>query len=313
MSLSIYAMLGVTRSSSLSEIKAAYREKAKQYHPDISGNSEDFVALTKAYNEILNQHNAVTPCKPSIALKEGVLHVTVTLPSDYVYHGGVLLLEGKNGLCATCHGHGYTIDLTKTCDKCDGTGFVFQQKGMLRVQKECPQCHGDGRGEKRLCTACDGTGQSALQHSFPLHVPAGITLGSPVLFSKSDGYLMDIVATFDVALPKYTRKNTDIYCRVVVSFADICLGGEYRLLLPSGQRHLIRWKAGETQIKLEHKGLPRQTTHGLQCGACYITLVPRIPKVMSEKQKNLMLQWKHEESKRLSKEGSVNRLSSAKT
>lgn len=47
-----YKILGVRENASLSEIKRAYREKVKMYHPDSSGNlthKDDFNKVVKAY------------------------------------------------------------------------------------------------------------------------------------------------------------------------------------------------------------------------------------------------------------------------
>ncbi len=53
-----YEILGVEKNSSALEIKKAYREKIKKYHPDINPNiSNDFVIkITKAY-EVLSNEN----------------------------------------------------------------------------------------------------------------------------------------------------------------------------------------------------------------------------------------------------------------
>lgn len=49
-----HAILGVTSSSSLQEIRDAYRSKSKKYHPDVGGEEWAFRILYQAY-EILSQ------------------------------------------------------------------------------------------------------------------------------------------------------------------------------------------------------------------------------------------------------------------
>lgn len=46
----LYDLLDVAAHASAAEIKAAYRLAAKRAHPDSGGDSEHFIALTRAYN-----------------------------------------------------------------------------------------------------------------------------------------------------------------------------------------------------------------------------------------------------------------------
>lgn len=49
-----YKILGVKPDADLETIKAAYKEKAKQHHPDAGGESEEFRKIKQAYDLLLN-------------------------------------------------------------------------------------------------------------------------------------------------------------------------------------------------------------------------------------------------------------------
>ncbi len=60
-----YDVLGVPRGAAEDAIKAAYRKKAKQHHPDLNrdGNSDEFVRVQAAYDWFEGTHAAKTPAE----------------------------------------------------------------------------------------------------------------------------------------------------------------------------------------------------------------------------------------------------------
>jgi curved DNA-binding protein CbpA len=51
----LYALLGVSRTASPSDIKAAFRRKVKDSHPDVGGDPEDFHLLKLAYDVLTDE------------------------------------------------------------------------------------------------------------------------------------------------------------------------------------------------------------------------------------------------------------------
>ena len=58
-----YNILGIPKNASIREIKNAFRQKAKAYHPDINktkGAHEKFIDINEAYAYLMNLHNRET-------------------------------------------------------------------------------------------------------------------------------------------------------------------------------------------------------------------------------------------------------------
>jgi hypothetical protein len=57
-----YEILGLTGSSTIEEIKKAYRRKARLYHPDINPSSDAkdmFISITEAYEFLITNHDKI--------------------------------------------------------------------------------------------------------------------------------------------------------------------------------------------------------------------------------------------------------------
>jgi len=61
-----YKILGASRDDSLSEIKKAFKIKAKKYHPDKGGDIDTFIQVRKAYEEIIGEKKKELQSKISL-------------------------------------------------------------------------------------------------------------------------------------------------------------------------------------------------------------------------------------------------------
>lgn len=48
--MSYYEILGIDKNATIQEIKRAYRNKSKEFHPDSGGSEEEFVSIKKAFD-----------------------------------------------------------------------------------------------------------------------------------------------------------------------------------------------------------------------------------------------------------------------
>lgn len=104
MSLTLYGNLGVDRTATVEEIKAAYMTLARQHHPDRGGDTERMAEVTSAY--------AVLKCTTRRAFYDAQLDVIGTK-------------------CSVCEGEGrrwkqkgLTARVPVSCKACSGEGFT---------------------------------------------------------------------------------------------------------------------------------------------------------------------------------------------
>lgn len=181
-----YELLGVDEDASQEEIKQAYREKAKKYHPDSNSehaDEEKFKEINKAYEILGDEEKRRKYDQFGEAAFGGGAHSGDTGPGgmggfqdlfEAIFGGGfgggqtrsdgehlkipvtVTLEEAYNGVEKT-----FEVDRRAACDDCDGTGAA--DGGTVR----CSACNGRGKvqevrrtpfGRGRVVTECDECG-----------------------------------------------------------------------------------------------------------------------------------------------------------
>ncbi|XP_051114311.1 uncharacterized protein LOC127239955 [Andrographis paniculata] len=171
-----YSTLGVTKSASGKEIKAAYRKLARQYHPDVNkepGATEKFKEISAAY-EVLSddKKRAMYDRYGEDGLKTGVGGAggyTSTNPFDLFEAffgpsmGGFAGMEGSafgsTRRSAVSKGEDLRYDMTL-----DFLASIFgaEKEFELSHLESCDACSGTGAkvGSKmRVCSTCGGRGQ----------------------------------------------------------------------------------------------------------------------------------------------------------
>jgi molecular chaperone DnaJ len=181
-----YDVLGVSRDAGADEIKRAYRQLARRYHPDISGDDRGtaFVEVSRAY-EVLQDpkrrksydascfvHAASSTRARADWLAD---EVAIDFPSvsDLLdrmrqsFFGGATLgdLSAEIVLSPLEASAGTTIPLG------------------IPVRQTCPHCGGRGETWQEWCRRCGGCGHIRSFHEVALRVPAGVREGERFRFS----------------------------------------------------------------------------------------------------------------------------------
>jgi molecular chaperone DnaJ len=175
-----YDVLGVSPGAGADEIKRAYRQLARRYHPDISGDDRGaaFLEVSRAYQVLRDPDrrrsydarlqsgsradwlaDEVAIDFPSVAsvldrMRESFFGGApeATLSAEIV----VSPQEAFWGVLVPLH-----VPLRRTCLRCGGRGEVWSD----------------------WCSACGGVGDVSAAHEMRLRVPAGVREGARFRFS----------------------------------------------------------------------------------------------------------------------------------
>lgn len=259
-----YAVLGVERAAELTVIRAAYRELAKQYHPDRNAGDPEaegkFKEAAEAYEVLrdpekrqvydryghagLEQRGAVPDFRNtsfmdllnSLGLgsffgggrgQSGgqALQLTVSVTLEEAYKGGSKQVEITRPVaCPTCSGSGMQASSTRV--RCMRcAGGGHVSMGFLGFAQECPDCEGTGTKIQNPCPACKGSRQVPQDETLEIPIPAGVYTGLQGRLEMPDSR-DELYVVFQVERhPRFVRQEHDLHCEVAVTFTQAALGG----------------------------------------------------------------------------------------
>ncbi|RMA93109.1 DnaJ domain-containing protein [Hydrogenothermus marinus] len=175
--MDFYKILGIPKNATKDQIKKAFREKAKKYHPDINPEgSEKFKLITKAYETLINDEKRkqydLTLKNKTIKDKieqtiENIfsfdrkvngrnIYVDIELTYEEAFNGTTKLITyERKEICKECEGKGITENsILKECSLCKGKGKL--KTPLLNII--CPKCKGRKFIILNPCISCGGSG-----------------------------------------------------------------------------------------------------------------------------------------------------------
>lgn len=181
-----YDVLGVSPDAGAEEIKRAYRQLARRYHPDISGDDRGaaFLELARAYDVLRDpmrrRHydaGCATPGEAFSTVGRGWFadEVAIDFPSV-----ASVLDRMRDAFFAAERAVTLSAELVLTPREAF-RGVSVPLEVPLRLT--CPRCGGRGETWTEWCVACGGLGERSAAHSFTVHVPAGVREGTRFRFS----------------------------------------------------------------------------------------------------------------------------------
>ena len=182
-----YDVLGVSPDAGAEEIKRAYRQLARRYHPDISGEDRTgaFLELARAYDVLRDparrhhyDRGVDQPARPVMG-DSGTEWLSDEIAIDFPSIASVLdrmrdaffsaapavTLSAQLVLTAREAFHGASVPLD------------------VPLRRTCPRCGGRGEVWTEWCAACRGLGEVSTVHPLRVQVPPGVREGTRFRFS----------------------------------------------------------------------------------------------------------------------------------
>ena len=182
-----YDVLGVAPDAGAEEIKRAYRQLARRYHPDISGEERTaaFLELARAYEMLRDparrrHYDARRWSAGSTDLQDVgrgwfADEIAVDFPSV-----ASVLDRMRDAFFAAEPPAALSAQMVLTAREAfDGVTVPLD----VPLRRTCGRCGGRGEVWTEWCAACAGLGEVSAAHSFRVRVPAGVRQGTRFRFS----------------------------------------------------------------------------------------------------------------------------------
>jgi curved DNA-binding protein len=285
-----YKILGVDRKASEEDIRKAYRELAKQHHPDRNPNNKQ---SEERFKEINEAYQVLSDSKKR--------QVYDRLGSDY----SNWQRRGAPGdFNWGDYGEGFPggtrvnmEDLEEMFGGGGAGGFsdffrtIFGMRDAETATRSRPQGYQQPL-EISMEEAYKGTTRVIQNNSNQkqVRIPAGVRTGSKVRVAGAGPNGVDLYLIIDVSEDsRFERRGNDLHTTTTVNVFTAILGGEadvetldgkIKLNIPAGTQP-------EQVFRLAGRGMP-QVKNPNQKGDLYVRLKVQIPKYLSAKQRELL-------------------------
>jgi molecular chaperone DnaJ len=319
-----YQVLGVPKTASEKEIKAAYRKLARKWHPDANPDKqkeaeEKFKEVQEAYEvlgdpEKRRKYDSLgsdwEQAERQAEQQRRYRSEHAGAPFDFGDFRGGAGEYGANGFSdffdTFFSGVGRrqtaTVDVPRRGQDLEGeieitlrdAYFGGTRSVTLQLEDTCPECGGTGVKQRRICPTCHGTGRVLTSKTLEVRVPRGVRDGQRIRLVGQGGRGINGGPPGDLFLvvhiqpdERFERDGDDLYVDLPVSMYTLFLGGTVRVRTMTGEVEMtIRPETQNEQLmRLAGKGMPR--AQGAGYGDEYVRLIARLPKRVNERAREL--------------------------
>ncbi len=202
--------------------------------------------------------------------------------------------------CDRCEGSGAEPGTSANrCTTCAGAGEVRRAQksffGQVISVSPCPTCSGEGTIISSPCRKCRGEGRIRQEESVVVKVPAGVATGQYMTMrgvgnvGPRGGGRGDVLVVFEVEDDsRFERDGEDLYCEVLVTYAQLVFGADVEVPTVSGSMTLHvppRTESGHV-FHLRARGLPRVNATGV--GDLHVRLQLYTPEELGPEEESLI-------------------------
>jgi curved DNA-binding protein len=304
-----YAILGVPRTATEQEIRAAYRKLARQYHPDVNpGNreaEERFKRINEAYEVLSDPEKRRRYDELSARWQEYQRWNQAGRPpgggdpfagfspsgARFTYRSvDPADLEDLFGTDSPFSEFFYTLFGRPTGRR---ASRVWAGARDLEARLTITLAEAYQGGRRTLTFSAPDGSTRRIEVTIPPGVDTGTRLRLPGQGARPAADLPpgDLIVTIEVLPdPRFERRGDDLYYRTTVPFTDLILGGETRVPVPDGRTLLLTIPAGTPDgqtFRLRGQGMPR-LDHPGERGSLLVEVHAGLPEHLSPRQRQLL-------------------------
>ena len=310
-----YVVLGIPRTATPPDIKKAYRDLCKKWHPDMpSGDRAKFEEVQAAFDSIYKPSANTSSAKKkypagdpygfrenlykraywrtydsysndaydAYTYSHAQAHAAFAKAFLHVDHDLKITFEE---MCLGCERF-FEIPRRIQCKNCAQPCGYCQEKG-------CESCHGTGKLHSTTCPSCRGAGSYTKLYRITLTIKPGVKSGTVVELKNmghegNNGIVGNVLVTITVGShPHFKRRDLDIHSTEIIDVFSALMGGMVQVRTIRGNVGILLSEC-ITNGHIEKIPLAGIDMEKQGHGHHYVKFALKMPKKMTPRQRELI-------------------------